>query len=564
VTRGATPAVGVTEKEKDGSPAVAAGPGRAEAAGGRLPGGLGDVLLGEAPAAGRLRDGRAAGGRGEVLSGEAWPIGRAAAGPGEVLPGAARPGGRAHGRGAGGLGAVLLGEGAAAPSLRIEVAGDAAGLAEYRELRRRVFVTEQGLFDADDRDWRDDDPRHRVLTARGPDGALLGGVRLGPAGPGTDIGWWAGGRLAVAPGAARAGGVGSALVRAACAHAEGAGVLRFDATVQAGAEAMFGRLGWRRVRRVRVQDTPHVLMRWPVGRIAALIAATKRDLGPLLAGLAPGGAGFVGDDGAPVPGSDLVACCDAIVPAMVERDPEWAGWCAVLVNANDLAAMGARPVGLLDALAARDQSFATRILAGLRRASAAYQIPVLGGHTQLGVPAALSVTALGTTAAPVPGGGGRPGDAITLTADLGGGWRPGYAGRQWDSSSGRSRAELAAMLGSVAAARPAAAKDVSMAGLAGTLGMLAEASGCAAILDVAAVPRPAAATMGDWLTCFPGFAMLTADRPGAPRPAAGPAVAAACGELTAGRGVQLRWPDGELTAAVPGGVTGLGPAGGAP
>ena len=45
------------------------------------------------------------------------------------------------------------------------------------------------------------------------------------------------------------------------------------------------------------------------------------------------------------------------------------------------------------------------------------------------------------------------------------------------------------MLGSVALARPAAAKDVSMAGLAGTLGMLAEASGCQAVLDVAAVPR---------------------------------------------------------------------------
>jgi putative N-acetyltransferase (TIGR04045 family) len=464
-------------------------------------------------------------------------------------------------RPAAGLGDVLLGaRPAAPPPLHIEVADDPAALAGYRDLRRHVFVTEQGLFDTDDRDWRDEDPRHRVLVARGPGGELLGGVRLGPAAPDADIGWWTGGRLVVRPGTARAAGVGSALVRAACAHAENAGVLRFEATVQASHEAMFTRLGWQRVRPARVRATPHVLMRWPVGRIAALIAATKRDLGPLLAGLAPGGAGFVGDDGAPVPGSGLVACCDAIVPAMVERDPEWAGWCAVLVNANDLAAMGARPVGLLDALAARDQSFATRILAGLRRASAAYRLPVLGGHTQLGVPAALSVTALGTATAPVPGGGGRPGHAVTLTADLGGGWRPGYAGRQWDSSSGRSGIELAAMLGAVAEAGPAAAKDVSMAGIAGTLGMLAEASGCAAILDVAAVPRPSGATMGDWLTCFPGYAMLTADPPARPRPAAGPAAASACGELTTGRGVRLRWPDGELTTAIPGAVTGLGPA----
>ena len=237
-----------------------------------------------------------------------------------------------------------------------------------------------------------------------------------------------------------------------------------------------------------------------------------------------------------------------------------AGWCSVLVNANDLAAMGAEPVGLLDAVAARDTSFASRIVAGLRQASQAYQIPVLGGHTQVGAPASLAVTALGRAAAPVPGGGGRPGHRIRLTADLGGGWRSGYAGRQWDSTTARTTADLRAMLGSVAAARPAAAKDVSMAGIAGTLGMLAEASGCAAVLDVAAVPRPAGATAGDWLTCFPGFAMLTAEQPGAPAPPAGPAVSAGCGELRPGAGVRLRWPDGELTTAVPGPVTGLGRA----
>ncbi|MET7402301.1 MSMEG_0567/sll0787 family protein, partial [Dactylosporangium sp. NPDC005572] len=352
--------------------------------------------------------------------------------------------------------------------------------------------------------------------------------------------------------------IGPALVRAACAYAEQAGALRFDATVQARWQRMFQRLGWQPVRPVTVAGRPHVLMRWPIGRIAALAAATKRPLGGLLRGLAPGGPGFVGDDGAPVPGTDLVAACDAILPSMVERDPDWAGWCAVLVNVNDLAAMGAAPVGLLNAVGARDAAAAARILGGLRRAAAAYGVPVLGGHTQLGVPAALSATALGRTGRPVPGGGGRPGHAVRLTADLGGGWRPGYHGRQWDSTSHRTADELRAMLGYVGAARPAAAKDVSMAGIAGTLGMLAEASGCGAVLDVAAVPRPAGATTGDWLTCFPGFAMLTTG-PHTAAPA-GPAVTAECGELVAGAGVRLRWPDGELTDAVDGAVTGLGAA----
>jgi selenophosphate synthetase-related protein len=149
---------------------------------------------------------------------------------------------------------------------------------------------------------------------------------------------------------------------------------------------------------------------------------------------------------------------------------------------------------------------------------------------------------------------------VRLTADLGGGWRPGYHSRQWDSTTGRSTAELTAMLSAVAVARPAAAKDVSMAGIAGTLGMLAEASGCGAELEVARVPRPPEATVGDWLTCFPGFAMLTADEPGRAVPPAGPAVSAACGELVAGQGVWLRWPDSERTEVIAGAVTGLGQA----
>ncbi|MER7251350.1 MSMEG_0567/sll0787 family protein [Kribbella sp. NPDC000426] len=439
------------------------------------------------------------------------------------------------------------------PAFLIEEA-DAAGVAAYHELRRHVFVDQQGLFENSDRDDRDEDPRTVVLIARDARGDVLGGVRLGPPSDEPDIGWWRGGRLVTRTGGATRG-VGAALVHSACARAEAAGVLRFDATVQLGTQRFFERLGWQKVGPAAVANTPHVLMRWPIDRISRLAKTTKSDLGALLGRTGP--AGFIGDDGAPVPGSDLVAACDAIMPAMVERDPEWASWCSVLVNANDLAAMGAVPVGLLDALGARDAASAGRVLRGLRRAADAYGIPILGGHTQLGVPAALSVTALGRTANPVPGGGGRAGQPIRLTADLGGSWRAGYAGRQWDSTSHRKPAELRSMVAAVGQARPDAAKDVSMAGVVGTLGMLAEASGCGAVLDVAAVPRPAAASMGDWLTCFPGYAMLTA---GPQQLEAGPAVGAICGELTTGQGVELRWPDGEVTQALSGRVTGLGAA----
>ena len=466
---------------------------------------------------------------------------------------------------------ILTGSPRTAPHLDAFVvvrAESAADVAAYRALRREVFVEEQGLFPASDADDVDEDPRTIVLVARAHDGEVLGGVRLHPAQPVMhlrDLGWWRGSRLAVASDARMLMGVGAALVRAACAAAEAEGALRFDATVQAQNERLFRRLGWVPLERTHLHGHPHVVVDWPIARVQRLVDATKAALGGLLDTLAAGApAGFLGDDGAPVPGSDLVAACDAILPSMVERDPEWAGWCAALVNLNDISAMGAAPVALLDAVGARDASFARRILRGLADASQAWGVPVIGGHTQLGVPASLSVTALGRTDRPVPGGGARAGEALRVTADLGGGWRPRYTGAQWDSSSHRTSAELRALAGVVPALHPTAAKDVSMSGLVGTTGMLAEASGCRAVLDVAAVPAPVAATYGDWLTCFPGFAMVTAEAApsGPPSYAALPdfVTTAVCGELTPGTGVGLRWPDGVVTEAVTSTVTGMGPS----
>lgn len=451
------------------------------------------------------------------------------------------------------------------PTFLVAQAQTRADLDAYRALRRQVFVAEQGIFAGDDADRVDDDPRTIVLLARTTEGALLGGVRIAPAVEGRDIGWWSGSRLAVSAAARTHAGIGGALVRAACARAEAEGALRFDATVQAQNEPLFVRLGWTTLRSVDVHGRPHVHMLWPIDRVERLARATKAALGALLDGLgspvgALGGSGFVGDDAAPVPGSDLLAACDAILPSMVERDPEWAGWCAVLVNLNDVSAMGAAPVGLLDAVGARDASFARRIFRGLRAASEAWGVPVLGGHTQLGVPASLSVTALGRADRPVPGGGGSPGESLRLTADLGGGWRPGYTGSQWDSSSHRRSDELRALAGVVPALRPTAAKDVSMTGVIGTTGMLAEASGCKAVLDVEDVPMPPAARPGDWLTCFPGFAMVSAERTAARASLPAHVDTAVCGRLTEGHGVDLRWPDGLVTSTIAGTVTGLGPA----
>jgi putative N-acetyltransferase (TIGR04045 family) len=455
----------------------------------------------------------------------------------------------------------------AAPLVVVDAGEDDARLRSYRELRQRAFVQEQRLFARDDADAWDEHPATIFLTALASDGSVLGGVRLHPAREGSEeLGWWRGSRLVTRSGHdLRRGVIGAALVRSACARALDAGAVRFDAHVQLPHAPFFAELGWETVAPIAIGSAPHLLMRWPVRRIAEHAAASKDSLGELVGPLLPHDR-WRGDDGVPLTGTDVVACVDAITPSMVDRDPAWAGWCGMLVTANDLAAMGAAPLGVLDAVAGRDAAHVAAVLRGIRDGVEAFGLPVLGGHTQLGVPGALTVTGLGRAATPVPGGGGRPGDALWVCADLAGAWRPGYHGRQWDSTSARTREELRPMLELVRRARPHAAKDASMAGIVGTVAMLAEASGCGAEIEIAKVPRPQQALMADWLMCFPGFAVTLAQAADAPPPRGGGAVCAACGSLSSEAGVRFRWPDGEVTTAIAGeAITGLGPAtGGCP
>ena len=438
-------------------------------------------------------------------------------------------------------------------------------LEQYRSIRRDVFCSEQRLFggeQGDDADKADRSGTTVSLVAVSRAGEVLGGVRVAQEAGDTTGAWWRGSRLALDPRFRGRRGVAAALVRNACAYVAGEGALRFDATVQLPAQTFFTRLGWQLVGHEQVEGLPHVTMRWPVDRFERLLRDTKGMLGKLLGDLGPGGDGFVGDDAAPVPGSGLVATTDAILPSMVERDPDWAGWCSVLVNMTDLAAMGAAPVAVLDALGCPDVDRAAAVLGGIRRAADAWGVQLLGGHTQVGVPPALAVTALGRTESPTGSGGGRPGHVVRLTVDLSGAWRPGFHRKQWDSTSARFPADLAMLGRGVAVTRPAAAKDVGMAGIVGTLAVLAEASGCGAELDIARLPSPPGTRLADWLTCFPGFAMLTCapEDDDAPPPLPPGAVSVRCGRLVEGEGVRLVWPDGQATTAVSGQATGLGRA----
>ncbi len=294
------------------------------------------------------------------------------------------------------------------------------------------------------------------------------------------------------------------------------------------------------------------------GEIAAALAAHpsirgKRDIAAATRalGLSAAGAGGPGDDAAalarPEGGFDLFAA-EAFIPAFVADDPWFAGWCGVMVNLSDIAAMGGRATALTDMIWAPDAGAAAPALAGLRAASEAYGVPIVGGHTNLRAPGlSLSVAVTGRASRLISGRGARPGQLLVAAIDHRGGWRPSFD--NWfaagDATPDRLRGDLALLPELAEAGIVVAGKDISQGGIAGTALMLAECSGTGFEIDLGAIPLPDGAPLERWLRAFPSFGFLLSvdtdqvatviDRFGARGISAG-----AIGRATAGSRVEFR------------------------
>jgi len=262
-----------------------------------------------------------------------------------------------------------------------------------------------------------------------------------------------------------------------------------------------------------------------LGELAAKLrgsrgVAAKRDIASVAArlNLSADSGVALGDDCAAIPDGDgyLLFAIEGFMNEFVARDPWFAGWCGVMVNVSDVAAMGGRPIAVVDAIWGAGAGEAASVLDGMRAAADAYGVPIIGGHTNIRTDRGqLSVAILGRAKRLLTSFDARPADRLVAAIDLRGRYREPFS--NWEAATAAPPARLKADLDILPALAElglaTAAKDISQGGIVGTTMMLAECSRVGVTIDMSLVPKPDGVALERWLLTFPSYGYLLAVRP---------------------------------------------------
>ncbi len=255
--------------------------------------------------------------------------------------------------------------------------------------------------------------------------------------------------------------------------------------------------------------------------IGDLVKALKIDAPHVLASY--------GEDAAVIAHHDeaLLLAADGIWSRLMEADPYWAGYCSVLVNIHDIAAMGGHPVAMVDIFSISNTLILDQVVKGMHDASEQFGVPIVGGHLHPDAPySVIYVWFLGCARLDslIYSHTAEEGDSVVMAVDLHGRVHPSCI-LNWDSVTMKSaaavRAQIALMKEIGKRHLVTAGKDISNPGLIGTLGMLLEVSGKGAEIDLGKIPKPDLAannmTFEQWVKMYPGMGfVLTARKENVP------------------------------------------------
>ncbi|MBS1104760.1 MAG: thiamine-monophosphate kinase [Deltaproteobacteria bacterium] len=210
----------------------------------------------------------------------------------------------------------------------------------------------------------------------------------------------------------------------------------------------------------------------------------------------------IGDDAALLrlrAGDDLAVSTDALVEDVhfrfASEAPRSIGRRALAAALSDLAAMGARPLAVVAALAAPPTlplAHAEGIVRGIVDGARRWDAPLVGGNVARAKQTSLTLTVLGAVrrGRALTRAGARPGDRIFVTGTLGGAALAVARAARGARVRIAPEPRLAAGLALARLLGVGACIDVSD-GLVADLGHLLRASRVGAQIDPARVPRPA-------------------------------------------------------------------------
>jgi putative methanogenesis marker protein 2 len=249
----------------------------------------------------------------------------------------------------------------------------------------------------------------------------------------------------------------------------------------------------------------------------------KHSIGEMVRALkidAPHVVASFGEDAAVIEHNDeaLLLAADGVWSRLMEADPYWAGYCSVLVNIHDIAAMGGHPIAMVDIFSIAKTTIQELVVKGMHDASAQFGVPIVGGHLHPDAPySVIDVAIIGSAKmdAIIYSHTARSGDSVVAAIDLSGRVHPSCA-LNWDSVTMKSAADVRKQIAIMEEIGKrhlvTAGKDISNPGLIGTLGMLLEVSGKGARIDLGLIPKPDLAantmTFEQWVRMYPGMGFI--------------------------------------------------------
>lgn len=221
----------------------------------------------------------------------------------------------------------------------------------------------------------------------------------------------------------------------------------------------------------------------------------------------------IGDDASAVDiGNNqvILVAADGIWGQIMNVNPYWAGYCSVLVNVNDIAAMGGKPLAMVNIMSINNDEIYEELLTGIKDGCLKFGVPMVGGHLHpdaecdsLGV----AIVGIAQKDKLITSFGAEVGDKVIVAIDLDGKPHEMFS-LNWDTTYDKDAQLVQDQITAVQYLAEhdyiKSGKDISNPGILGTLEMLLETSDKGAEVNLLDIPINEDMPWSDWLKSYPG------------------------------------------------------------